>query len=364
MTKFLRAAGRLALFAAIGIGPAQAQTPFYQGKTISLIINFTAGGPTDTEGRIVGRHLAKHVAGNPTIVVRNMGGAGGAIGANYMGQVSLPDGLTLGYFSGMAAAAALDDASLKVDLTKFGFVAAGQGISVAYARTDLGGGIKTPADILTKHDFWVGGLSADSDKDVRIRMQMDLLGIPYHYLTGYPGSAEARLALQRNEVQVYVESMPTYRSAIEPGLVKEGQAIPLWYDINAEAGAVANSPDTAGIPAQPFEEFYKSVKGPPPASEKLAAFRLANAIGTAFQRLILTPPNTPPEATLALRKGMAELGADAEFADDAMKTIRFIPRYSATEKAETSYRESLHPDPKTKAFIREYIEEGKALVKK
>src|SRR5947209_3642549 len=107
MTQALRATMRLTILAALAAcaGAAEAQTPFYQGKTLSLIINFTAGGPTDTEGRIMARHLAKHVAGNPTIVVRNMGGSGGAIGANYMGQVSLPDGLTLGYFSGMAAAA-------------------------------------------------------------------------------------------------------------------------------------------------------------------------------------------------------------------------------------------------------------------
>ena len=329
-----------------------------------MIINFTAGGPTDTEGRLVARHLADLIPGKPTIVVRNMGGAGGAIGANYMGQVSLPDGLTFGYLSGMAAAAALDDPALKVDLTKFGFVAAGQGISVAYARSDLGGGIKKPEDILTKGDFWVAGLSADADKDIRIRMQMDLLGLKYHYLTGYPGSAEARLALQRNEVQVYVESMPTYRSAVEPGMVKSGEAIPLWYDINEGDDAAANSPDTAGIPAQSFESFYKSVKGALPKSEKYEAFRLANEIGTAFQRLILTPPGTPPEAIAALRKGMTDLGSDAAFKADATTTIHFIPRYSAADKTDALYRSSLKPDPKLKAFIREFIEEGKMSSKK
>ena len=65
-----------------------AQAPFYQGKNITFLINFAAGGPTDIEGRIVARHLAKHIPGNPAIVVQNMPGAGGVTGLNFLGEAA------------------------------------------------------------------------------------------------------------------------------------------------------------------------------------------------------------------------------------------------------------------------------------
>src|SRR5215475_12717426 len=77
-----------------------AERSFYQGKTINFVINFAAGGPTDIEGRIIARHLAKHIPGQPTFVPQNMAGAGGVTGINFLGEVAKPDGLTIGYFTG------------------------------------------------------------------------------------------------------------------------------------------------------------------------------------------------------------------------------------------------------------------------
>ena len=75
-----------------------AEKAFYQGKTITFLINFSAGGPTDIEGRIVARHLARHIPGNPLIVVQNMSGAGGVTGINYLGEKAKPDALYAGLF--------------------------------------------------------------------------------------------------------------------------------------------------------------------------------------------------------------------------------------------------------------------------
>jgi tripartite-type tricarboxylate transporter receptor subunit TctC len=73
-----------------------AEKPFYQGKKLVFLINFSAGGPTDIEGRIVARHLARHIPGNPLIVVQNMSGAGGVTGINYLGEKAKPVLLTFG----------------------------------------------------------------------------------------------------------------------------------------------------------------------------------------------------------------------------------------------------------------------------
>src|SRR6187401_826385 len=80
------------------IVPDGAQAQFYKGKTITMIVNYPAGGPTDLEGRIVGLHLPNHIPGNPTIVVKNVGGAGGIIGSNQLGEAS-PNGETIGFFT-------------------------------------------------------------------------------------------------------------------------------------------------------------------------------------------------------------------------------------------------------------------------
>lgn len=346
----------LALSAATG---AAAQTaPFYQGKPLTILINYSAGGPTDTEGRLLARHLGKHIPGNPTIIVRNMGGAGGSIGANYLGQVAAPDGLTLAYFTGLATSAAIAIPSIKVDIAKFEFVGSGPGISVAYARSDLGGGIGKPEDLMQKKDFWVGGLALDSDKDLRIRLQLDLLGLPYKYITGYPGSADIRLALLRNEVQLNVESMPAYRASVEPDLIKSGAAIPLWYDIAAEASAQPSS-ETAGIPALPFVGFYKKVKGVDPQGVKWEVYDRLSEIQANFERILVMPQGSPKAVVSTLQTALREVDEDKEFQQDALTTIKFVPRYETAPDVEKLYHEKLDPDPKIKAFVDAYIEEGR-----
>src|SRR3990167_7709420 len=75
----------------------QAQTePFYKGKTIRIVVGFSAGGFYDRWARLVARHLGKHIPGTPDVIVQNMPGAGSAIAANYVYGVAKPDGLTLG----------------------------------------------------------------------------------------------------------------------------------------------------------------------------------------------------------------------------------------------------------------------------
>ncbi len=94
-----------------------AERPFYQGKNVNFIINFAAGGPTDIEGRIVARHLAKHIPGQPSIVPQNMAGAGGVTGINFLGEVAKPDGLTMGYFTGPYNHQMMRKPSLWIDLS-------------------------------------------------------------------------------------------------------------------------------------------------------------------------------------------------------------------------------------------------------
>ena len=125
-------------------GSAAEKTAFYQGKTLTIVINFAAGGPTDIESRIFAKHLGKHIPGRPSIVVQNMGGGGGLTAVNYIGEVAKPDGLTAAYFTGSLFQHQIKDPALRVDIGQFGFITGVQGVTVSYIRSDVEPGIKNP----------------------------------------------------------------------------------------------------------------------------------------------------------------------------------------------------------------------------
>jgi tripartite-type tricarboxylate transporter receptor subunit TctC len=340
---------------------AEGTVPFFRGKTINVVINFSAGGPADTEGRLVARHLSQHIPGNPVVIVQNMGGAGGIIGLNYVGQVAPKDGLTVAYTSGVAFAAALQESSVKVDVATLPLVAVGQSISTAYIRSDTGTGVRAPPDIMKQTGFWVAGLAPDSDKDIRLRMQLDLLGIKYNYLTGYPGTSEVRLAIQRNEAQMTAESMPSYRSAVEP-LVAKGEITPLWYDDVSLSGSGA--PDTSGIPAMPFLKFLQQQQKTPPSGLLYRSFLITEKVNTDFQRLIFMPPGSPPEAVDAMKGAFAALASDDDFKKDALASIKYVPGFLQGENVEQLLKASLKPGQEIVDFLHAYIEKGNSAQKK
>ena len=104
----------VSVIAAVAVlGGASASAQFYKGKRVTMLINYGAGGPTDIEGRIVARHLADHIPGNPTIIVKNMGGGGGMIASNFLGEVAKNDGMTFGFFTWNVLAGMIGDPGLR-----------------------------------------------------------------------------------------------------------------------------------------------------------------------------------------------------------------------------------------------------------
>ncbi|MBI2534173.1 MAG: hypothetical protein HYW03_18450, partial [Deltaproteobacteria bacterium] len=255
----------LVLFAAIAgvswsVFSYAGETPFYRGKTLTVLINFAAGGPTDIEGRITARFLGKHLPGQPAVIVQNMPGAGGVIGTNYLGEVAKPDGLTMGYFTGQFFNLLTADPTLRVDLAKFAYIASIEGVAVAYMRKDVAPGIQGPKDIMKAKGFKAGGLSLNSAKDVRFRLQLNILGIPHQYVTGYNSNSDARLALERNEIQFFTEGTPGYRSQVQPRMVKEGLVVPVYADELVTAdGEFRPSSEVPDIPS--FSQLHQQIFG-------------------------------------------------------------------------------------------------------
>jgi tripartite-type tricarboxylate transporter receptor subunit TctC len=337
---------------------AAAEKGFYQGKTVNFIINFAAGGPTDIEGRIVARHLAKHIPGQPTFVPQNMAGAGGVTGMNFLGEVAKPDGLTMGYFTGPYNHQMMRTPSLRVDLGKLPFIAAVGSVTVCYIRSDVPPGIKKPTDIAKAERFRAGGLSFDSNKDLRFRLAFDILGVKYDYVTGYNSSNDARLAVQRNEIQYHDENIPGYRGVVEPQLVKTGIVTPLYYhDLIKPDGTMGKSPDFPELNS--FTEVYTQIHGKAPTGIKYEALKAANMASQNLSRVALLPPGSPPEAIAALRQAFTALSKDEEFISEAKKVMRFHPRFEVGEEGERLKQKVLTASPELIDFIRQFIEQAR-----
>ena len=345
----------LAVFSAFGVNPAfSAETPFYRGKTLTVLINFAAGGPTDIEGRLAARFLGKHIPGQPAVVVQNMPGAGGVIGTNYLGEIAKPDGLTMGYFTGQFFNLLTADPTLRVDLAKFAYIASIEGVAVAYMRKDAPPGVHDPKDIIKAKGFKAGGLSLNSAKDVRFRLQLDILGIPHQYVTGYNSNSDARLAVERNEIQFFTEGTPGYRSQVQPRMVKEGVVVPVYADELVTAdGQFRPSAEVPDIPS--FSQLHQQIFGKLGSGVLWETLKTIN-VTHAMQRVAKVTPNTPPEAVAALRQGFSQMIKDQEFIQEFKKVTRSDPRFQVGGEADKLINKLVQAPAEVKSTIKKYTE--------
>src|SRR5438094_1630310 len=190
--------GIVALSAAIlfsgALSQAGAQELFYKGKRLNLVINFAPGGPADIEGRLVAKHLVKHIDGAPGIIVQNKDGAGGLVGINYLGELGPRDGTMAGYLTAAAWNYVIEPGSFRVPFDQYEFVAYQPVNVIYYMRADTPPGMKGVADIVRATSLVTGGLAADSSKDILIRLTLDMLGVSYKCVTGFRSTTPARLA--------------------------------------------------------------------------------------------------------------------------------------------------------------------------
>jgi tripartite-type tricarboxylate transporter receptor subunit TctC len=342
----------IAALIALHLSPARADEPFYKNKRLTLLINFAVGGPADVEGRLFAKYIGRHIAGEPAVLVQNMDGAGGVVGAKYLGAAAPRDGTMVGYFTGTGFIYALDPSRFDPDFLSYGFVAIQGGATVNYVRSDVPPGMKIATDIVNAKGLIVGGLSVDTSKDIRTRLVLDMLGIKYKYVTGYRSSAPARLAFERGEINMFSESTPSYRSIVLPDLIERGRAIALWYDAGDSPAAAAQM---EGLPILPVAELYKKIKGAPPSGVLRDNYHAINAIEGAMLRMICFPPGTPAAARDALAAAVAALNSDKDHAAEAMRTIGFVPQWQVGPDVKETVRSILAMPPSVRSFLADYI---------
>jgi tripartite-type tricarboxylate transporter receptor subunit TctC len=181
--------------------PSHAQSPaeFYKGKNVELYIGYSVGGGYDLYARMLARHMGKHMPGNPTIIPKNMEGAGSLRLANWLYNVGAKDGTVFGMIGrGTGFDPLLGHKGAQFDATRFAWIGSANNevsVCVAWHTSEI-----RNFDDLLKKELTVGGTGAAADTDQFPRIINGMLGTKMKIVTGYPGGNDVGLAMERGEV--------------------------------------------------------------------------------------------------------------------------------------------------------------------
>jgi putative tricarboxylic transport membrane protein len=330
--------------------PQVALAQFYKGKTITMIINYPAGGPADIEGRIVAQHLPNHIPGKPTVVIKNVSGAGGIIGSNQLGEAA-PNGETMGFFTLDVIAQLVANPSLRTNYSDFVIIAGFENPLVAYARKDTPPGLKVPADIMKAHDFKALSLNLQNSNTVNQSLSLDLLGIKYQAVPAYRGLKEVETAILQNIGQFANTSLPGWRGSVEPTMAD--LVMPLWQI--AARGKDGATPRSRAMPDLPtFEEFFESVHHKKPSGFLYEVLRTSSDPLVAMFRTALLPPNSPAEITGVMRSAFVTLAQDKDFIRDYASAVKTDPLVVPGADAQEIVAALGKVKPEIKAFVIDY----------
>jgi tripartite-type tricarboxylate transporter receptor subunit TctC len=293
-----------AIFAVIGAATAQAQSPadFYKGKTVELYIGYSVGGGYDVYARLLARHLGKHIPGNPTIIPKNMEGAGSLRLANWLYNVGPKDGTVFGTIGrGTAFDPLLGHKGAQFDASKFTWIgSANDEVSVCVAWHTAG--VAQIEDLFTK-ELVVGGTGASADTDQFPRIANGVLGTKFKIITGYPGGNDVGLAMERGEVKGRCGWSWSSVKSTHPSWVQD-KKINVLVQL-----ALSKHPDLPDVPL--IIDLAKT-------DEQRQVLKLIFA-RQVMGRPYLAPPGIPQDRAAALRQAFMATMQDKDFLADAEK---------------------------------------------
>ena len=293
------------LIAIVSALPAYAAAPYYEGKTIRIIVGFSAGGGFDTYSRLIGRHLGRHIPGGPAVVVENMPGAASLVAANHVYSVAKPDGLTILNFHGnQVINQIIGKPGIEFDARKFEYIGIPTQDNVACAFNKASG--ITSFDTLrnAKTPVKLGGVAPGDTTYNTAKLLIAALKLPIQLVAGYKGTAEIRLAAEAGEVAGGCWQWESIKSIWRQGLDSGSVAVVLQVNAqpHPELSKVPNAIDFAN---NENSKLLLKYGGHDPA---------------AITRPYAVAPGTPKERVQMLRKAFVETLKDPQFVADAKKS--------------------------------------------
>ena len=330
---FVAFIGLVGLVAALVTSAPAAQAPFYEGKTLRVLIASGPGGGTDTAGRLVARYLPKYLPGNPKIVIQNMGGGGGTIANNYFASEVKPDGLTIMQDSSSSVASfARGGPAIKYDPRKFRVI----------------GGVARPGSLLMIRNDARDRLTNRAAKPVvvgdtdgiRNWIAMTVWGAEYlgwnlRWIYGYPGSRELQLAIRQGEIDIWA----TQNAKLVKDLQREGVVQIIGTE---EDQRRADFPD-----APTFLELLGSKK---PTGLSWQAYQ-SWAGAPELDKYLVAPEGTPDHLIKLLREAFMQVMKDPEVDKDGDKFFGDGWRAHNAEKIEGVIREHIAIPKEAKDYI-------------
>lgn len=281
-------------------GPAAiGQETFYAGKTVTIIAGYPPGGGVDGELRVLARHISRFIPGTPTIVAKNMPGAGGIILANHLYNNIVADGLTLGLpgRSGFLLSNLVRREGTNFDLAKFEYIGGAGGTnSILWLRRETG--VNSMADLSKGRELVLGAWSARSQNAIVPKILAKYRGWPFKVVHGYPGTSEVLIAVERGEIDGLYSHEGSIQTA-RPDLLKSGGIKPIFQTYK----------ELQGVPI--LSDTVKDAK----EGALLALLSAPSRIGLPF----LAPPGTPRERVEILRAAHAQMVKDPSFQEEARK---------------------------------------------
>ncbi len=356
MRAILRSSGVLLLFTVL-FGATTVQTwaaaaksgfddkaiaDFYKGKTVRIIVGFSAGGGYDAYSRVVGRHLHKHIPGNPSVVVDNMAGAGSILAANHINNVAPKDGTIIGNFSGQIILEQLfANPAVQYDMTKF------RTLGVPISETYLLVVTRKPG--VTKYEevlgpkgkqIVMGGIPGSTVEQAPIIMR-DALGANIKVVSGYKGTSDIRLAIDSGEVDGLFNSWTSLKIT-SYDKIKSGEWVVL-----AQIGdePIPDLPNSNNIPTIPMVAK---------TTEQRQLLRFGIAAPNQFGKIYVLPPGAPQDRVAALESALTKTFADKEFLAEADKGRLEINPVSA-QQAHELITELMGMSPTVKAQLQKML---------
>jgi tripartite-type tricarboxylate transporter receptor subunit TctC len=287
----------------------KAQTPFYQGKTITVVAGVSAGSAYDLYARLMAQHMGKHISGNPTFVVQNMTGAGSIIGANYLYNISKPDGLTIGavqpsiFFNQL-----MKQKEVKFDWSKFGWIGSSdRSDHLLYMRADLP--YKSLADVRRASEPpKCGSTGAGTSGSYIPKLLEEVLGTKFTIVSGYQGGGEIDLGVERGELQCRALTIQAYHSREPYHTWRKNR----FARILMQTGQARDPrlPDTPTL-----DELMREYKTPE-SRRRLVPLVMA---GSDFGRPIIAPPGVAADRLKSLREAFMKTMNDPELLTEAKR---------------------------------------------
>src|ERR1700692_4777138 len=293
------AAGVMALATLAAPAKAQSAAEFYQGKSLDLQIGYSVGGGYDLYARLLARHLGKHIPGAPTVVPKNMEGAGSLRLANWLYSAAPRDGTVIGATSrGAAFDPLLNQSGAQFDASKFSWIgSANNEVSVCVALQTSG--IASFDDLLTK-PLTIGSTGVGDDTYQFPALVNAVLGSKFKIVTGYPGGNDITLALERGEVQGRCGWSWSSIKATRMDWVESKKIIVLVQM------SLSKHPELPDVPL--VMDLAKT-------DEERQIFKLIFA-RQVMGRPYLAPPGVPADRVAALRQAFTDTMTDKEFLSD------------------------------------------------